>query len=257
MGESKAKLLTSLRQLVEADRCFGLRDVPFVLPAFEPTGRSSGGGASVGASGDGAGDVGLLLGGLDDGQVKSCTACALCETRTRTVFGVGSPRARLVFVGEAPGFEEDRRGVPFVGRAGEMLDRIVVAMGLSRDLVYICNVLKCRPPNNRDPAAEEILTCSPYLFQQLAWIRPEVIVALGAPAARTLLNSSDSIGRLRGRFHEFRLPGEYGVAEPIPLMPTYHPAYLLRTPSEKRKSWSDLQLVMKRMGLIAPGRTSD
>jgi DNA polymerase len=127
-------------------------------------------------------------------------------------------------------------------------------MGLTRDDVFICNVLKCRPPNNRDPAADEIAACSPYLMEQLATIQPEVIVALGAPAARTLLQSTQGIGRLRGRFHDFHISGTPLVGDPIPLMPTYHPAYLLRSPGEKKKAWEDLQQVMQRLGLALPGR---
>jgi DNA polymerase len=190
---------------------------------------------------------------LDGGQVQSCTKCGLSKTRTKTVFGQGDPAARLVFVGEAPGFEEDRQARAFVGRAGQLLTRMVVAMGLTRDEVFICNVLKCRPPGNRDPLADEILACSPYLEEQLRIIEPEVLVALGAPAAKTLLNTAASIGKLRGRFHEYYPAGLAGAA--IPTMPTYHPAYLLRNPGEKRKVWEDLQLVMDLLGLPRPGGT--
>jgi DNA polymerase len=189
---------------------------------------------------------------LDEGEVRACTKCDLSKTRTQTVFGQGDPAARLVFVGEAPGFEEDRQGQAFVGRAGQLLTRMIVAMGLTRDEVFICNVLKCRPPGNRDPLADEILACSPYLEQQLRIIEPEVLVALGAPAAKTLLNTTASIGKLRGRFHEYLPAGLAGGA--IPTMPTYHPAYLLRNPGEKRKVWEDLQMVMDLLGLPLPSR---
>ncbi len=192
---------------------------------------------------------------LDEQQVRGCTRCALCKTRTRTVFGQGSAHARLVFVGEAPGFDEDRQGLAFVGQAGQLLTKMITVMGTTRDDVFICNVLKCRPPGNRTPAPDEIAACSPYLYQQLRLIRPEVIVALGAPASQTLLQTSESIGRLRGRFHDFYPSGVAGGGEAIPLMPTYHPAYLLRTPSEKMKTWEDLKQVMARLGLEQPAQT--
>ena len=191
---------------------------------------------------------------LDETQVKGCTKCRLCEGRTQTVFGQGRPSAALVFVGEAPGYEEDKQGLAFVGRAGQLLTRMITAMGLSRDEVFICNVLKCRPPGNRDPSADEILECNPYLRRQLEIIQPQVLVALGAPAAKTLLNTAQSIGKLRGRFHDYFLSGVTGEGPSIPLMPTYHPAYLLRSPSEKAKTWEDLQIVMHRLGLPVPDR---
>jgi len=145
--------------------------------------------------------------------------------------------------------EEDKKGLAFIGRAGELLTKIIGAMGLSRDEVFICNVLKCRPPNNRDPSADEILACSPYLREQIALIAPDVMVALGSPAAKTLLNTTQSIGKLRGRFHDYYVSGTTGVGQSIPLMPTYHPAYLLRSPGEKRKTWDDMQHVMSKLGL--------
>jgi DNA polymerase len=157
-----------------------------------------------------------------------------------------------VFVGEAPGYEEDQQGLAFVGRAGQLLTRMIVAMGLTRDDVFICNVLKCRPPQNRDPSADEILACNSYLCRQLEIIDPEVIVTLGAPAAKTLLGTAQSIGRLRGRFHDYYPSGVSGQGRSIPLMPTYHPAYLLRSPSEKGKTWDDLQLVMQLLSLPVP-----
>ncbi len=191
---------------------------------------------------------------LDRSQVRNCRKCRLCEGRTQTVFGQGSPTARLVFVGEGPGFEEDKQGLAFVGPAGQLLTKMIAAMGLTREQVYICNVVKCRPPENRTPLADEMLACSPYLHEQLAIIEPEMIVALGAPAAKTLLNTADSIGKLRGRFHEYVLPEALG-ARSIPVMPTYHPAYLLRSPEEKGKVWADLQMVMAHLGLAAPARS--
>lgn len=192
---------------------------------------------------------------IDNGEVKACTRCGLHATRTNTVFGVGSPAARILFVGEGPGADEDASGVPFVGRAGELLTRMIESgMGLSRDEVYICNVVKCRPPNNRTPAPDEIMMCKDFLLRQIDIICPEVIVALGAPAAQTLLNTREGITRLRGRWHDFYPSGTALIGAPIPLMPTFHPAYLLRVPDEKLKAWEDLKLVMTRLEIPIPGQ---
>ncbi len=171
---------------------------------------------------------------------------------TNIVWGEGDPCARLMFIGEAPGADEDRTGRPFVGRAGQLLEKMIKAMGLSREQVYISNVLKTRPPNNATPTKEEAALCAPYLFEQIAIIRPEVIVTLGLPASNTVLGTSDTMTRLRGRWHEFHPPGVLG--DPIPVMPTYHPAFLLRayTPDNRAKVWSDLQKVMDRLGLKGP-----
>ncbi len=166
--------------------------------------------------------------------VESCQACPLHETRTNTVPGAGNENARLVFVGEAPGADEDRQGVPFVGRAGQKLTQIIEAIGLSRSEVYIANVLKCRPPGNRNPLPEEVQACEPYLIAQLQLIKPRVICALGAFAAQTLLRTDQRISRLRGQFHAY-----HGIK----LMPTYHPAFLLRNPRAKRDVWEDVQKV--------------
>jgi len=171
-------------------------------------------------------------------RLGDCQRCPLSKTRKSLVFGVGNPAARLVLVGEAPGREEDERGEPFVGEAGRLLDRILFAMGLERNEVYICNVLKCRPPNNRDPETEEVATCEPFLVQQLEAIRPEMIVALGRFAIQTLLQTKLPISKLRGSWQEYR---------GIPLMPTYHPAYLLRNPLGKREVWADMRQVMQRL----------
>lgn len=171
-------------------------------------------------------------------RLGDCQRCPLSRTRKSLVFGVGNPEARLVLVGEAPGREEDERGEPFVGEAGRLLDRILFAMGLERNEVYICNVLKCRPPNNRDPESEEVATCEPFLVQQLAAIRPEMIVALGRFAIQTLLQTKLPISKLRGSWQEY---------QGIPLMPTYHPAYLLRNPLGKREVWADMRQVMQRL----------
>jgi uracil-DNA glycosylase len=189
---------------------------------------------------------------LDESMVRSCRKCGLCESRTQTVFGQGSPIARLVFVGEGPGFDEDKQGLAFVGAAGQLLTKMIIAMGLTRDEVYICNVVKCRPPGNRTPTPEEIQACNPFLREQLEIIAPEVIVALGAPASQTLLNTATPIGRLRGRFHEYHLSGQPGAGPAIPVMPTYHPAYLLRTPGDKGKTWDDLKQVMTALHLEPP-----
>lgn len=168
-----------------------------------------------------------------------CTRCKLAGGRTKLVFGVGNPRAELMFVGEGPGGEEDLQGEPFVGRAGQLLTKMIEAMGFARSEVYIANVVKCRPPENRDPEADEIEACEPFLKAQIDAIRPRVIVALGRFAVQTLLRDGSPIGRQRGRWREYQ-----GVR----CMPTFHPAYLLRSPAEKGKAWDDLQLVMKEFG---------
>ena len=240
------KVRAALRQQLAGDRLLGIQSVPMQVPP--PPGRTK-----RAVPGIDVGEKSERLRVLNETRVKGCTLCGLSQTRTQTVFGQGSSDARLVFVGEAPGYEEDKRGEAFVGRAGELLTKMISAMGLSRDEVFICNVLKCRPPGNRDPLADEVLACGPYLREQIATIRPEVLVALGAPAAKTLLNTAESIGRLRGRFHDYYLSGASGEGESIPLMPTYHPAYLLRSPGEKRKAWDDLQMVMKFLGLERSG----
>ncbi len=172
-------------------------------------------------------------------DLGDCRRCKLCDGRRSIVFGSGNPKARLVFVGEGPGADEDAQGVPFVGKAGQLLTRMIEAMGYSRDDVYICNVVKCRPPNNRNPEPDEIAACEPFLRAQLASIQPRVIVALGKFAAQTLLRDATPISSLRGKWRAYM---------DIPLMPTFHPAYLLRAPAEKRSAWQDLQQVMKKLG---------
>jgi len=166
-----------------------------------------------------------------------CQRCKLCSGRKNIVFGVGNPKAKLVFVGEGPGAEEDNQGIPFVGAAGQLLTKMIAAMGYTRDEVYICNVVKCRPPGNRNPEPDEIAACQPFLEAQLNAIRPSVIVTLGKFAAQTLLRTDTPITRLRGQWREY---------VGIPLMPTFHPAYLLRNPAEKKSAWTDLQAVMTR-----------
>ena len=173
-------------------------------------------------------------------DLGECLRCGLSKGRTHLVFGVGSPQARLVFVGEGPGFEEDRQGEPFVGPAGQLLTKIVEAMGLTREQVYICNVIKCRPPENRNPLPEEIASCAPFLKRQLAALRPACICALGTFAAQTLLATTTPISKLRGRFADYN---------GIPVMPTYHPAFLLRNPEKKRDVWADAKQIMELLGL--------
>jgi DNA polymerase len=170
----------------------------------------------------------------------NCTRCKLHKGRTKLVFGVGNPKADLVFVGEGPGRDEDAQGEPFVGRAGKLLTQMIEAMGLKRDDVYICNVVKCRPPENRLPEKDEIITCSPFLMRQLDVIQPKVVCTLGSCAAQTLLQTTQGITRLRGEWFDFR-----GTK----LLPTYHPAYLLRNPAAKSEVWKDLQKVMAHLGL--------
>ncbi len=167
-------------------------------------------------------------------DLGDCQRCKLCQDRTHIVFGAGNPQARLVFVGEGPGVEEDRQGLPFVGRAGQLLTRMIEAIQMRRDEVYICNVVKCRPPGNRTPQEDEITACSPFLVRQLAVLQPEVICCLGLTAAQTLLQVRTPIGRLRGEIHSF------GGAR---LVATYHPAYLLRNPPAKRHVWEDLKRI--------------
>jgi DNA polymerase len=178
-------------------------------------------------------------------EVSGCQRCTiLAQTRTQTVFGVGSPTARLMFIGEAPGADEDRLGEPFVGRAGMLLtDMITKGMGLKREDVYIANILKSRPPENRSPLPDEIANCLPYLERQIAIIRPEFLCLLGKVAASALLATALPLGRLRGRWHRYR-----GIATVI----TYHPAYLLRNPASKKEAWEDLQMLMQAMGLKPP-----
>jgi DNA polymerase len=167
-------------------------------------------------------------------RVAACTRCALCNTRTQTVFGVGSPTAQWLIVGEAPGADEDRQGEPFVGRAGQLLNSMLRAIGLTREQVYIANVLKCRPPGNRDPAASEASECLPYLEQQIALLKPKIMLAVGRIASQNLLRTDRTLGSLRRQVHAFG-------ASQVPLVVTYHPAYLLRTPADKRKAWDDLK----------------
>jgi DNA polymerase len=228
------------------------------LAAAARDAAGGGSGASESAGSDGASEsagIGVSSasagsGGASDGEgagaalaalaevVAACRRCRLCEGRQRTVFGSGNPQAELMFIGEGPGAEEDRQGLPFVGRAGELLTRIVEAMGMTRDQVYIANIVKCRPPGNRDPQPDEVAACRSYLERQIALIRPRLIVALGRIAAQTLLANDLPIGRMRGQWFQFM---------GVPLMVTYHPAALLRNPALKRPTWEDMQQVRDRL----------
>jgi DNA polymerase len=191
----------------------------------------------------------LRLKTLDETQVKGCPKCRLCETRTQTVFGEGDPDARILFIGEGPGENEDLQGRPFVGKAGQLLDKMIIAMGLSRDKVFITNIVKCRPPNNREPAPDETAACTPYLLQQIEIIRPDAIVTLGRPSTQFLLQTKLAMSKLRGQWQEWR---------GIKVMPTYHPAYVLRsyTRDVREAVWSDLKSVLVQLKLPVPPRGS-
>ena len=191
-----------------------------------------------------------VLAQLDSERVKPCTLCRLSQSRTQTVFGEGDPDAKIFFIGEGPGENEDLQGRPFVGRAGDLLNKMIAGMGLRREEVYIANIVKCRPPGNRQPAPDEVQSCTPYLVKQLEIIRPKAIVTLGLPAAKYMLDSNLTMGRLRGNWYDWR---------GIKLMPTYHPAYLLRAYTEENRSavWSDLKKVMAEVGLAIPSKRGE
>jgi uracil-DNA glycosylase len=178
-------------------------------------------------------------------DLQDCQRCKLCQARKTIVIGEGNPHAEIVFIGEGPGEQEDIQGRPFIGKAGQLLDRMIAAINLDRSQVYIANVVKCRPPGNRNPEPDEITSCSPFLHRQIDAIRPKIVVALGKFAAQTLLNTEGRISTLRGRFHSYR-----GAK----LMPTFHPAYLLRNPAAKKETWIDLQLVAQEVGIQIPKR---
>ena len=192
----------------------------------------------------------LQLLAMDEREVRGCPKCRLCETRTQTVFGEGDPDAKIFFIGEGPGENEDLTGRPFVGKAGQLLDKMILAMGLSRQQVFIANIVKCRPPNNRVPAPDEVAACTPYLLRQLELIRPRVIVTLGLPSTKYMLQVNSTMGKLRGQWHEWR---------GIKLMPTFHPAYILRSYTEQTRAavWSDLKLVMAEIGIKSSPRQAD
>src|ERR1700675_1290129 len=181
-------------------------------------------------------------------DLGECSRCKLHQDRNQIVFGVGNPHAELMFVGEGPGADEDAQGEPFVGRAGQLLNNMIKAMGLRREDIYIANIVKCRPPGNRTPDPDECDTCSPFLMRQIAAIKPKVVVALGATAAKNLLAMNSSLGDLRGKWYDCR-----GTK----LAVTYHPAFLLRDPRQKKEAWKDLQMVMKDLGLVAPPKSPE
>lgn len=210
---------------------------PIAPPRADPAGAGA-----YGLGDKGCGSEPLLAVRRDLGE---CARCKLAGGRTHLVFGVGNPAAELMFVGEGPGADEDQQGEPFVGKAGQLLTKMIEAMGLRREEVYIANVVKCRPPGNRNPEPDEIEACEPFLRAQIAAIRPRVIVALGKFAAQTLLRDPTPITRLRGGWREY---------EGVRLMPTFHPAYLLRSPAEKGKAWEDLKLVVRELGRTLPAR---
>jgi uracil-DNA glycosylase family 4 len=236
-GDPREELLGLVHSLSERFRVDGEmgRSLPYLIRE-----RHSVRGDAANSSASPGEPHGVISSTLEDvrSELGDCSRCSLHKTRHNLVFGEGSPQAGLVFVGEAPGADEDAQGRPFVGRAGQLLTKIIEAMGLKREDVYICNILKCRPPGNRNPQPEEIAACEPFLIQQLKAIRPRVICALGTFAAHTLLKSEVPITLLRGHFHSY---------QGIPLMPTYHPAYLLRNPQAKKQVWNDVQMVMKTL----------
>jgi len=206
----------------------------------EPLSSPGVAGEDSGSMPEPAGPAMIDAGDLDQLRLVwgDCTRCGLSGGRTNVVFGEGAAPADLMFIGEGPGEQEDLQGRPFVGRAGELLTKMIEAMGLSRDLVFIANIVKCRPPGNGDPEPGEVTACLPVLLAQIRLVRPRVIVSLGRISAQTLLSSGTAIGRLRGRWHRF---------EGVDLMPTFHPAYLLRSPEKKKEAWQDLQLVMEKL----------
>ncbi|MFP4054896.1 MAG: uracil-DNA glycosylase [Phycisphaerae bacterium] len=254
MTDEFQQLTAAARQLLAIENLLGGDYVPAErnpLPEIEIAAVSAPAGASD-LSELSPDEKAAALAELNDSEVAMCTRCVLSRSRTNTVFGEANHNADLVFVGEAPGQEEDLSGRPFVGRAGELLGKMIAAMGLTREDVFICNVVKCRPPNNRTPAPEEVAACWNYLVRQLQIIRPRCIVTLGNPATKALLDTRTGITRMRGNFHPLPAIGE-GL-EGIPVMPTFHPAYVLRqyTQQNRRMVWSDLQQVMQLLELPEP-----
>ena len=236
-AEPREELLELVRSLTERLRVDGELGKPLSYLSRENPGAAAPPAPEPTLSAEtSAGDLSAL--DAVRAELGDCRRCSLGSLRSRLVFGEGNPHAELVFVGEAPGADEDAQGRPFVGRAGQLLTRIIAAMGLKREEVYICNILKCRPPGNRNPQPEEIAACEPFLIRQIEAIRPRVLCALGGFAAHTLLKSEAPITVLRGRFLAY---------QGIPLMPTYHPAYLLRNSGAKKQVWEDVQMIMKTL----------
>jgi DNA polymerase len=265
MSQPYDELTRAARQLIAIEELLGGRFMPkkrrpLDVPDFAPSAPSAARPACTGAAAADA-DAGpamsaeqraAALKAMNDGEVRGCVKCALSKGRHNTVFGEGDPCARLMFVGEGPGQDEDETGRPFVGRAGQLLDKMIVAMGLARQQVFIANVVKCRPPNNRAPSPEETAACWDYLMRQIRIIRPEVIVTLGNPASHALLKTTTGITRLRGSWQI--MPQLADGVGGIEVMPTYHPAYVLRyyTTEFRGQVWSDLQAVMQRLHLPPP-----
>jgi DNA polymerase len=236
MNRETGELIESLRGYLEELRESGVDALPFAVDGVNAAHAGADEAAGIGSSpGETLEEIRAELG--------VCCRCELGGSRKNLVFGVGNPHARIVFVGESPGRDEDIQGEPFVGEAGQLLTKIIQAMGFQRSDVYICNVLKCRPPGNRDPLPSEVEACASFMLCQVKAINPEAVVALGKFAAQTLLQSKEIISRLRGRFHDY-----HG----IPLMPTFHPSALLRDPAKKREVWEDMQQVMRLVGKEAP-----
>lgn len=232
MESAKEPLILQIRQFLEIEKAFGIFELPKETSGILRTDRGHFTQEAVQGS--------AALAALKQ-EFCECTLCPLAKTRTHLVFGAGNPKADLMFIGEAPGFDEDRQGLPFVGAAGQLLTKIIEAMKLKREDVYIANCLKCRPPGNRNPLPTEIALCAPILTRQIELIKPKVICALGKFAAQTLLKTEQPISRLRGRFFDF-----HGSK----LMPTFHPAYLLRNPADKKLVWEDMQKIMKELNII-------
>jgi DNA polymerase len=249
MSDEVRKLRDTARQVLEGELLFS---DPFLPAGRNPLpGPPGGGGAGPEMT---AAEQAAALEAIDVNEVRGCTKCRLHQGRTQTVFGEGSPTAEIVFIGEGPGEEEDRTGRPFVGRAGELLTRMIAAMGLRREDVYICNIVKCRPPGNRVPAVDESEACRDYLLRQLQIISPKVIVTLGNPATQKLLETTVGITKIRGQWQ--KMPLLIGGLGGIDVMPTFHPAFVLRqyTADVRSKVWADLQQVMQHLGLTPPQR---
>ena len=241
-ADDRGRLIAEVRARVEMEQWFGADVYPADAAAHTPAAArpaAKPAPAAVAEDPEKRRELEVLR-----SAVEACRQCGLCETRTNVVFGAGKSDARLIFVGEAPGRDEDKQGEPFVGRAGKVLTKMIAAMGLKREEIYIGNILKCRPPDNRTPTLEEMAVCLPHILRQIKIIQPEVVCALGATALKGLLSDPRaSIGRMRGKFIAW---------QGIKLMPTYHPAYLLRSPGEKHKTWEDLQKIVAELGLPLP-----
>jgi len=258
MTDLHDELSRAARQLIAIEELLGgqyipARRRPLDVPEFAAPAPSAGGGAAQPAAALSRDERVAALTAMNENEVKPCTKCVLCRGRHHTVFGEGDCEARLMFVGEGPGQDEDLSGRPFVGMAGQLLDKMIAAMGLAREQVFIANIVKCRPPNNRAPEPAEVAACWDYLMRQIRIIRPEVIVTLDNPSSHALLKTTTGITRLRGTWQVMPELAE-GVAG-IAIMPTYHPAYVLRnrTVEIRGQVWSDLQAVMQRLGLELPG----